>query len=521
MAHFKIKGDSQVNAITMIDLFENTVDQYPDRTAVIQEDRSLTYAELHDQSVNLGISLKNQLNGSLRTPISVFIDKSIECLITMLGILYSGNLYVPMDVKTPIERLNSILSTLESDRIICTGKEEEVLRKSGYSGDLLLYEELTAFSSAPEADSLRDIRDQMVDTDLMYILFTSGSTGIPKGVAIRHRSVLDYVYAFLEDTGISKDDVLGNQTPFYADMSLKDICMAFATGAAICIIPQTYFMSPKKLLRYLKENQVTSIAWVPTAYRLVSQFDALKSVQPDRLKRFIFSGESMPISTFMYWKEHYPNGVFIQNYGPTEITGACTTYHITEDRMESETIPIGHPYRNTGILLLDENEQLIRPDSPGIPGEICVYGTCLAAGYYNNPGKTSEVFVQNPLYPGTDTKMYRTGDLAKWNDDGNLVFISRKDYQIKHGGKRIELGEIEAAVDEIDEVGMCCAVHNRGADELVLCYCGDIDKDTIRDRIKNKLPKYMIPTKYLKLDALPLLPNGKLDRKKMDHWANE
>ena len=227
----------------------------------------------------------------------------------------------------------------------------------------------------------------------------------------------------------------------------------------------------------------------------------------------------MPVSVYRYWVKNYPKAQWIQQYGPTEITGACTTFLLDRIYEEGETIPIGKPFPNTGIMLLSENREVILSDCPDKLGEICVFGSCLAAGYYNNPEKTEEAFVQNPLIEAYPSKMYRTGDLGKWDENGNLVFVSRKDYQIKHGGRRIELGEIETAVDTIDAVRNGCCVHDAETDTIVLFYVGNITETEIREKLKTKIPPYMIPGRYIAMEALPQLPNGKLDRKSMQKIA--
>ena len=452
----------------------------------------------------------------------LFMEKGIECLTSMIGVLYSGNFYVPMDIKTPIGRLDSILTTLENALILTDLRDRETLRKIGYTGECLVYEELLEeYTGRVDLELLAEIRRGVLDTNLMYIIFTSGSTGVPKGVAIMHRSLMDYVDAFLREVKFQQDDIIGNQTPFYADMSLKDIYMTLVSGATICIIPQKYFMTPKKLLQYLDDNRVTTLMWVPTAYRIVSQFDGLSKVKPHALKMLIFSGEEMPMPVFRYWREHYPEACFVQLYGPSEITGACTYYFVTgDDGKGNEPIPIGRPFHNTGILLLTEEDQVVLPDTPDVPGEICVYGTCLAAGYYNSPDKTSEVFVQNPLGKTHASLMYKTGDLGRWNDRGELIFLSRMDYQVKHGGRRVELGEIEAAAVLVPGVRACCCVHNREEDKLVLYFIGEMDETELSLSLRDKLPKYMIPTGYHRLEELPTLSNGKLDRKRMTEWEN-
>lgn len=451
----------------------------------------------------------------------LFMEKGIECLTSMIGVLYSGNFYVPMDIKTPIGRLDSILTTLENALILTDLRDRETLRKIGYTGECLVYEELLKeYTGRVDLELLSEIRRGVLDTDLMYIIFTSGSTGVPKGVAIMHRSLMDYVDAFLREVNVRQDDIFGNQTPFYADMSLKDIYMTLVSGATICIIPQKYFMTPKKLLQYLENNKVTTLMWVPTAYRIVSQFDGLTKVKPSSLRTILFSGEGMPMPVFQYWREHYPDAQFIQQYGPTEITGACTNYIVDTSGEVSEPIPVGKPFHNTGILLLTEEDQVVLPDTPDVPGEICVYGTCLAAGYYNAPEKTAEVFVQNPLVKAYSSLMYKTGDLGRWNDKGELVFISRKDYQVKHGGKRVELGEIEAAAVAVPGIRACCCVYKQEEDKLVLYFTGDLDETELSLSLRDKLPKYMIPAGYHRLEELPTLPNGKLDRKRMTEWEN-
>lgn len=508
---------------TILDIFEDTVANYPHKTAIKTIDNQMSYSRLREDAMRLGYTLYRETGGQRNVPIVIFIDKGCECLAAMLGVLYSGNCYVPMDIKTPIERLRSILATLGTNQLLTTVREKEKLEKAGYDGEVLIYEQLLeTFSLDTKAAAvLAEIQKNIVDMDLMYILFTSGSTGIPKGVAIRHRSVLDYVQAFTEEVPISENDIVGNQVPFYVDMSLKDIYMSIKTGATICVIPQKYFMTPKKMLEYLEENQVTMLMWVPTAYNIVARMDALNRIKPSRLQKFLFSGEGMPIPVYSYWRQYYPEAVYIQQYGPTEITGACTTYIVTREYGQNETIPIGKPFKNTSIVLLDEEDQEVTREMVGIPGEICVSGTCLAAGYYNNREKTEEVFVQNPLIQAYPCRIYRTGDLAKWDTEGNLVFVSRKDYQIKHGGRRVELGEIETAVYSVPLVKECCCVHNTLEDIIVLCYSGEIDEKELRTIIREKLPQYMIPAQYIKCRELPKLANGKLDRKRMTAMACE
>lgn len=508
--------------LTVLDYLEETTRDIPKKTAVIYENNEYSYSDLLVTAKKIGYAINACFPMMTRKAIMLFMDKGFECYASMFGVIYSGNIYVPMDIKTPIERLYHIINVMESEIIITTLKEKSILDKIGYKGDVLIYEELLEkYKDSFSYEVLDDIRSSILDTDIMYILFTSGSTGIPKGVAVSHRAVMDYIDVFVDDTPIERDDIVGNQTPFYADMSLKDTYMSVAVGATTCIIPQKYFMTPKKLLGYLDEKRVTMIMWVPTAYRLISQFDGLSIIRPDSLHKFVFSGEAMPVPVFRYWTSYYhlEECDYIQQYGPTEITGACTSYHVDRMYSDNEIIPIGKPFRNTGILLIDNDGKVI--NETDTTGEICVYGTCLATGYYNNEEKTRECFVQNPLISGYESLMYKTGDLAKYDENGNIVFVSRKDYQVKHGGKRIELGEIEAAAMSVDGIKGCCCIHEREKDSLILFFVSTLDEKKLKMKLIEKLPKYMIPTVYIKKDELPVLPNGKLDRKQLDSVVNE
>ena len=482
----------------------------------------LTYSELQNRAKNIAFQLNRCFCGKRNQPVMVFLDKGCDCLAAMFGVLYSGNFYVPMDIKTPKERFESIATTLESRRVIFSDATEKTLDGLNFKGDALRFDDLCENVNRDERDIvLERIRTSIIDTELMYVLFTSGSTGVPKGVAIAHRAVVDYIESFLAAVPFEHCDVVGNQVPFYADMSLKDIYMTIAVGATVIIIPQTYFMTPKRLLAYMDENDVTMIMWVPTAYGIISRLDALSRIRPRKLNKLLFSGEAMPMSVYHYWSGYYPDATWIQQYGPTEITGACTSFQLERKYDVDEAIPIGKPFHNTGILLLADDGSIVNPDMVGVAGEICVYGTCLAEGYYNNPQKTAESFTSNPLFSAVPSRMYHTGDLAKWDQDGNLVFLSRNDYQIKHGGRRVELGEIEAAVDKIDAVKSACCVHDPDRDVIALFYVGEITAEEITERIKNDLPKYMIPSEYYKAEILPQLPNGKLDRKQMQKTVQE
>ncbi len=514
--------------LSVLDILEETASRLPEKTYLKDRWGAISYADFRERARCFAAGLHDALGGATGRPVVLFIDKGIECVVAMLGTVYSGNFYVPMDVKTPHDRLEAILSTVAGAEVVSSARDAKALEKTGFEGEARSFEELVAAGAALEPEvrdaDLAVIRSRLVDTDLMYVLFTSGSTGTPKGVCVSHRSVVDYVAAFQATVALSESDILGNQTPLYVDMSLKDIYMGMAAGATVCLIPQTFFMSPKKLLAYLDDEHVTTLMWVPTAYRLISQFDALELVRPHALTRLLFSGESMPIPVYRYWRANYPRATFIQQYGPTEITGACTNFFVERDYADDETVPIGQPFPNTGIILVAEDGTVLDPATSaktGDTGEICVYGSCLAAGYYANPERTAEAFVAMPGTGAYPTRMYRTGDVARYDAEGNIVFVSRKDHQVKHGGRRIELGEVEHAFQGVEGVDAVCCVHDPEEDRLVLAYVGEREEREMARAVRERLPRYMIPTAYLKKDALPQLPSGKLDRKAVERWVRE
>ena len=268
-------------------------------------------------------------------------------------------------------------------------------------------------------------------------------------------------------------------------------------------------MFPIKLVEFLNEHKINTVCWVVSALTMISAFRTFEKVKPEHLHTVAFASEVFPIKQFNLWRTALPNARFINLYGPTETTGICCYYEVDREFGLEESLPIGRPFRNTEILLLDENDKLA---GPGQQGEICVRGTRLTLGYYRNPEVTAKAFVQNPLNDLYPELIYRTGDIGKYNDRGELVFLSRKDFQIKHMGHRIELGEIEVITNMHDDVKSACCIFEPEKKKIVLYYVGDIDPKDMTAYIKDKLPRYMVPHVIRQLENMPLTPNGKIDR---------
>ena len=485
----------------------STKDKYPDKIALIDAEESYTYAQYYAKSVGIAKCIINKSIG-MKQPVVVYLEKSAKVLVSFMGIAASGNFYSPIDIDMPASRVNKILETLAPKLVITTAELKVEFEKYDYSGDFILYEDIAPLE---EDDNVCETINKIIDTDLLYVLFTSGSTGTPKGVCISHRGVIDYIDWVTETFEIEESDRFANQAPFYFDNSILDIYSTMKTGATLYVVPKKLFSQPVPLMEYLKENQINTIFWVPSALMVISKLKAFRNVDlSDTLKRVLFCGEVMPNKQLNIWRSYLPDVQYANLYGPTEITDACTYYIVDREFADDESLPIGFPMKNTDIIVLDDTDKLVT--QPGVVGELCVRGTGIAYGYYNNPEKTREAFVQNPLNTVYEEKIYRTGDLVEYNDRGELIYLSRKDFQIKHMGHRIELGEIETAVSSLEGVTSCCCLYDDKKSRIVLFVDREMTKEEARESLSKMIPEYMIPGKINYMETFPLNANGKIDR---------
>ena len=492
----------------VLEYLEGSAVRYPGKIAIEDEHEKITYAEYMRLAKTIATYLlRNGLDGYSNKPVAVIIDRSIRPIVTFMGILYTGNFYVPIDYSMPAERIRLIYDTLQPVAVI-DGRSGSVKPVEG----TIKYEDAACGGEIDE-DLLKKVRSESIDTDPVYGMFTSGSTGVPKGVVICHRGVIDLVEAFADAFGFDSEMKHANQAPFDFDVSVKDIYNAMRNGASVVVVPRKLFSMPKQLLEFLTEHKADTLIWAVSALRIVSDFKALgDDIEKPRFRYIMFSGEVMPIKALNYWMEHVPEPMYVNLYGPTEITCNCT-YCIIEGRQdELKALPIGKPFINTKIVLLDEKREK-RVTRPGEVGEICVGGSGLALGYWNNPEKTREAFFQDPAVTEHPSLLYGTGDMAFYNEDGNLVFAARRDFQIKHMGHRIELGEIEVAVNAIPFIDTSCCLYDEKRSKIVCFYQSESDDvKAIARFLSDKLPKYMWPNIYRRYDRLPMNKNSKIDR---------
>lgn len=492
----------------VLEWLENKTEQEKKRIAFIDPKDEISFGELEQKAKCIGTYISYMCG--VRSAVGFYMEKNIDAVCGMLGAVYGGCLYSFLDTRQPESRMHQIISVLQPALILT---DEEHLEEAHKLFPEIRVEVIAdiLFEKKMDQERLDVIREQALDMDPLYVNFTSGSTGVPKGVTVCHRNVIDFIEVFVKTIGIQKSDILGNQAPFDFDVSVKDIYSGLCTGTSVAIIPREYFSNPTVLMDYLSAQRCTVLIWAVSAMCFVSIMNGLQYKTPVSVRLVMFSGEVMPIKQLNKWTKALPFTTFVNLYGPTEITCNCT-YEILETREYEldEVLPIGKAFDNEKVFLLDETDKLVQV--PEKEGEICVSGTCVALGYYHDMKKTNEVFVQNPLNDKTYERIYRTGDLGKYTDNLKLIYTSRKDFQIKHLGHRIELGEIEAQVEQHADITRAICIYDSNKKRILLFYVGNIEGKQLISELRDVLPGYMLPNKAFALDAFPMNKNGKVDR---------
>jgi amino acid adenylation domain-containing protein len=472
----------------------------------------LTFKELEIEAKKIATRIIEMNRGMTNKPIAVLTDKSPTSVVAFMAIVFSGNYYVPIDISLPMDRILKIVEVLEPSMLISNSKYTKLLDKFQDIPKLISDSQ---FVSKIDEYKIQSIVKGNIDTNPLYVLFTSGSTGNPKGVVVSHRAVIDYIEWLSETFNFDENTIFGNQAPFYFDNSILDIYLTLKHGSTLVLIPERCFAFPQELISFMYEYKVNTIFWVPSALNVLLRYKLDENQVLPELDKVMFCGEVMPVKVLNYLKRLFPNATYVNMYGPTEITDVCSYYIVDREFEENESLPIGVPCNNTEILVLNEHNQLVEEEEIG---ELCVRGSSLAHGYYGDWEKTEAVFVQNPLNDKYPEKIYKTGDLVKYNSLGEIIYIGRKDFQIKHLGHRIELGEIEGACISIKGVKECCCVYSHRNKQIrLICSVEDyLSEKEIYKSLMKKIPKYMLPGKIRIVDQLPKTPNGKIHRKRIN-----
>ncbi|NEZ84183.1 amino acid adenylation domain-containing protein [Clostridium botulinum] len=470
---------------TIQELFEEQVEKTPNNIAVVFEDKKLTYRELNEKANSLGRLLRDK-GVKADSIVGIMVERSVEMIVGIMGILKSGGAYLPIDPSYPVERIEYMIEDAKIDILITS---EEFINKVKFSKSIVNIKE----KSILKKDNLDIINKS---SDLAYVIYTSGSTGRPKGVMVEHKSLINLCNYHNKKFNIKEEDKSTSYAEFSFDASVWEVFPYLIIGATIYIINENIKLDIIKLNKYYEKNNIT-ISFLPTP--ICQQF---MEVDNTSLRVILTGGDKLN-----NYKEKQIS--IINNYGPTEATVLTTSYHV---KSKVNNIPIGKPMYNQRVYIL--NNKKVAPI--GVSGELCISGDGLARGYLNNPELTSEKFVDNPFEPGE--RMYRTGDLAKWLPDGNIEFLGRIDNQVKIRGFRIELEEIENRLLEYEGVkeAVVVAKEDKERSKYLCAYIvsnNKIDRNELKNYLLKGLPEYMIPSYFIELEKIPLTSNGKIDRR--------
>ena len=469
--------------------------KYAQKTAIAYKESCYTFGSMLQLAERMAARLM-QLPPEYPA-VAVVANRDADTAVCFLSCLLSGRYYVPLDPSAPAAKLQFILEEAQPAAIIGCEENRAALGT--------LQEQIPFLTLADAADEPCPLPDVPDDAPL-YMVYTSGSTGKPKGVLKNHRSVVSFINAYQQRFGFDEREIIGNQTPFFFDASAKDLYLMLLTGATLEVLPTELFSFPVRLVEYLNQRCVTFLSWVPSALCIVTQLNTFKEILPETVRRVFFVGEVFPIKQLGKWMAALPHVQYVNLYGSSEIAGVCCCHEVQADDLEKTVLPIGTALDNCDVFLLKDDQ---RVTTQGELGEICVSGDALAIGYFHDAEKTASRFVE---YEGK--RIFKTGDLAWYDEHGRLNFAARTDFQIKHMGHRIELGEIEAIADEIDEIIRCCCLYD-GKRIVLFCElaadCG-WDGNKVKSALRERLSSYMVPGRVVVMEKLPVNANGKLDR---------
>jgi amino acid adenylation domain-containing protein len=521
-------------------LLEESVQRFPDRDAVVFKDRAMTYGELNHRSSQISSALE-KMGVTAGDRVGIFMNKSIESLVFLFGILKAGAAYVPIDFLAPLNRVEYILKNCDI-RIMFTAGEgakklfpffetPSSLKKIIVSGmHECLPSDKHKYPEILRAEKLFDEREShhehvdFSDTNPAYILHTSGSTGMPKGVGLSHLNSLTFVNMAAEFLQIEKEDRLACHAPLQFDLTVFDIFVAIERGATIVLVPENLSIFPMKLAQFIDEEKITVWNSVASVLSLLAEHGKMERFRFDSMRAVIFSGDILPVKYLRKLKGIMPQAQFYNVYGQTE-ANSSTCYQVTEiPEDEGWRIPIGKPFPNFEVFALGEENEIVV--QPGQIGELYVRSSSVAVGYWNDEIRTAEAFVTDPRSGLANRKVYRTGDLVTLDENNNYLFLGRKDQQVKSRGYRIQLNEIEAIIN--NHPGIKEAVVVAIPDELVgnriISHVSTINgievtEIEILNYCNKTLPTYMLPEKIIFHETLPKTPTGKTDRKSLRDYS--
>lgn len=490
----------------VIELLEKRISINPNGIFVDDGEREISFSDAAKSARIIGSKLCADGNGM----VCILAEKNIKSFLFLLGAVYAGRPYVFINSTSPEERILAMLDVADSDTLYVDRANEDVDYLNGITK---VYMDYYFECKNTNEIVLQNVMDRISEDDILYGMFTSGTTGTPKLVIASHKGVIEFIEDFVNTTELTEDSVIANQAPFDFDVSVKDIYSALYTGCKLVLIRKELLTKADMLLSFLNEKKVDTLIWAVTALCLASNVDDFGSKVPLKIKKVMFSGEVMPMSYFRKWKKALPEAEFINLYGPTEVICNCTYYKIKNGDENLEKLPIGIPFSRRKIYLIDENGKIINRSNK--TGELCAGGGTLATGYMHNSVETKKRFTILELSDGKTDFVYRTGDMAYYDESGILYFDGRKDFQIKRMGHRIELEEIDSKLMKIDGVELSCTLYEEKTQKMCSFYCGEAKQESIRRLLRDKIPRYMLPNRIIPLRNMPVNKNGKIDRERL------
>lgn len=500
------------------EIFEGKARINPDAIAVVFEKETLTYKELDRKSTSLAICLQEQGVGPER-PVGICAERSFDMMIGILGILKAGGAYVPLDPNSPQKRLEYMLKDSEASIVLTQSKFYDKVNKLN-DGHVKVINIDLAYSHTNTAQQNRELKREVKPYHLAYIIYTSGSTGQPKGVMVEHRSIMNTLNFLESQYPVTAEDAYLLKTNYVFDVSISELFGWFIGNGRLIILPPDGEKSPQLCMDVIEKYQVTHINFVPAMLHvfLETAKDNRQFTEDGPIKYMMVAGEAFPKELVKKAVTIFKNCRVENIYGPTEASIYAAYFGCGTGDIASHHTPIGKPVSNTKIYIVDQH---LKPVPIGKPGELCIAGDGLARGYYNQPGLTAETFIDNPFDPGT--KLYKSGDSARWLPDGNIEYLGRIDSQVKIRGFRIELGAIETKLSEYPGILDQAVVVKQleGHKKLAAYYTEQnghppIDQKELRRHLKSSLPEYMIPAHFIRLDEMPLTPSGKVNRKELE-----
>jgi amino acid adenylation domain-containing protein len=484
------------------ELFEQQVKINPNKIAIKFNGECLTYFELNERSNKIARHLRKRGIRS-ESVVGIMVERSLEMIIGVLAIVKAGGAYLPIDPNYPIDRIKYMIGDSSAPILIT---QSHLLDKCDIGVDILLIDDNKLYDEdGTNLEVLGNINS------LLYIIYTSGSTGKPKGVMVEHSQMNNLIHWMQGEFCLLPDEISVHRTNLTFDPSTWEIFWPLSVGASIRLLSKEQAMDAGYLLSLMEDNEKIKMIFLPSSLVKAMAYILTEGTDKKHIKLPLFHIGAEPIGMNTLKKIYsYLDGKIIDTYGPTECTVFNTYYYIEKDDART-IVPIGKPIANNKIYILSKNMQLMPINRPG---EICIAGDNVSRGYINNDEKTNEKFINNPFGEG---KLYRTGDLGRWLEDGNIEILGRTDYQVKIRGFRIELGEVEEAICRHPQVKDCVvSTMERGTNKYLCAYVVSDQGLQIKD-LKNflsqELPSYMIPTYFMQLDNMPLTINGKVDRK--------